>query len=176
MLISFANDSFPEEYVPTVFENYQNELTVGSQVVKYSLWDTAGQEGFTRIRTLSYPNTDVFLLCYAVDNPDSLLNIKDRWVKEVDQHCPGTPKILVATKIDLRGASSVPSTDGKKMAEEIGASAYLECSAKTREGLEDVFKAALDIVLEKRHKELGGDSATPVKSKEDSKKEGCIIS
>src|SRR3989338_7770394 len=156
MLISFANDSFPEEYVPTVFENYQNELTVGSQMVKYSLWDTAGQEGFTRIRTLSYPNTDVFLLCFSVDSPPSLANIKDRWVKEIDQHCSNTPKILVATKIDLRNDSCVQPAEGKKMADEIGAGAYLECSARTREGLEGVFKAALDIVLAKRSKDIGG--------------------
>mmetsp|Transcript_5488 Transcript_5488/g.8381 ORF Transcript_5488/g.8381 Transcript_5488/m.8381 type:complete len:201 (+) Transcript_5488:160-762(+) len=177
MLISFVDGTFPEEYVPTVFENYENELDVGGQSVKYSLWDTAGQEGFTRIRTLSYPNTDVFLLCYAVDNKPSLTNIKDRWWKEIKQHCPDTPLLLVGTKTDLRGDDSVSIDDGKAMAEEIGAVAYLECSAKTRQGLEDVFKAALDTVVEKRMKAVPAETTQKPHSGSSGGdgKEKCVI-
>lgn len=41
--------------------------------------DTAGQEDYDRLRPLSYPQTDVFLLCYSVASPASLANIKPKW-------------------------------------------------------------------------------------------------
>lgn len=52
--------------------------------VQLSLWDTAGQEDYDRLRPLSYPETDVFLLCFAIDCPDSLENINDKWLPEVN--------------------------------------------------------------------------------------------
>jgi GTPase SAR1 family protein len=43
----------------------------------------AGQEGYARIRTLSYPKTDIFLLCFSVVNPYSYENVKETWLPEV---------------------------------------------------------------------------------------------
>lgn len=104
----------------------------------------AGQEEYARLRALSYPETDVFLLCFSVVSPASFDNIKTKWYPEISHHCPGAKCILVGTKIDLREdkatmeslkGEKAPTYDmGKKMAEEIGAEAYFECSALTQEG------------------------------------------
>lgn len=83
MLISYTEGKFPKEYVPTVFDNYEATIIVEGKEVKFSLWDTAGQEGYARIRTLSYPKTDIFLLCFSVVNHPSFVNVKDRWYVEV---------------------------------------------------------------------------------------------
>jgi GTPase SAR1 family protein len=83
MLISYTEGKFPKEYVPTVFDNYEATIIVEGKEVKFSLWDTAGQEGYARIRTLSYPKTDIFILCFSVVNHPSFINVKDRWYVEV---------------------------------------------------------------------------------------------
>ncbi|CAL1534560.1 unnamed protein product [Lymnaea stagnalis] len=154
LLIVFSKDQFPEVYVPTVFENYVADIVVDGKTVELALWDTAGQEDYDRLRPLSYPDTHVILMCYSVDNPDSLENIGEKWTPEVRHFCPNVPVILVGNKKDLRNdpstieelarlkQSPVKAEEGKAMAERIGAAAYVECSARTKEGIREVFETA----------------------------------
>jgi Ras family protein A len=58
--------------VPTVFENYVADVSIVGHRVELGLWDTAGQEDYKRLRPLSYPDAHVFLICFAIDSPDSL--------------------------------------------------------------------------------------------------------
>jgi Ras family protein A len=65
-------------YVPTVFENYHANLEIDGVALELALWDTAGQEDYDRLRPLSYPETDVILICFSIDNPDSLNNVREK--------------------------------------------------------------------------------------------------
>ncbi|KAK8405383.1 hypothetical protein O3P69_001726 [Scylla paramamosain] len=168
LLIVFSKDQFPEVYVPTVFENYVADIEVDGKQVELALWDTAGQEDYDRLRPLSYPDTDVILMCFSIDSPDSLENIPEKWTPEVKHFCPNVPIILVGNKKDLRNDATtikelqkmkqepVRPEEGRNMAEKINAFAYLECSAKTKEGVREVFetatKAALSVRVKKNKK------------------------
>jgi GTPase SAR1 family protein len=46
--------------------------------VELALWDTAGQEEYDRLRPLSYPETDLIFVCFAIDCPNSLDNVLDK--------------------------------------------------------------------------------------------------
>ncbi|XP_054168853.1 ras-related protein ced-10-like [Oppia nitens] len=103
LLISYTSGKFPTgEYIPTVFENYAESLVCDGVTVNLTLWDTAGQEDYERLRPLSYPGADIFLLCFCVDNIHSYQNMLSKWQPEIKHHCPKTPYILVGTKTDLR--------------------------------------------------------------------------
>ncbi|KAK4809319.1 hypothetical protein QYF61_023312 [Mycteria americana] len=282
LLIVFSKDQFPEVYVPTVFENYIADIEVdGKQAVcellsrvplpyqvELALWDTAGQEDYDRLRPLSYPDTDVILMCFSIDSPDSLgraqgvrgglglpqdwvlllnppgsgkplchpsggchslpsiswlclcsrkmlgpcclgggggrgrccgatsplpvgkaryrfprlrggwrgsspsaqggphvlvaENIPEKWTPEVKHFCPNVPIILVGNKKDLRNdehtrrelakmkQEPVKPEEGRDMANRINAFGYLECSAKTKEGVREVFEMATRAGLQVR--------------------------
>ncbi|ORY87032.1 signal transducer [Protomyces lactucae-debilis] len=158
LLTVYTTREFPTAYVPTVFETYVQELQVGNRHVSLSLWDTAGQEEYDRLRPLSYPETNIILVCFAIDCPPSLENIVDKWYPEVRHFCPRTPLLLVGLKSDLRqnrnaqellraqGLSPVTFQQASAVAERMGAQ-YMECSSKENQGVAEVFELAVDMAL-----------------------------
>ncbi|KAJ3050621.1 Rho GTPase [Rhizophlyctis rosea] len=160
LLISYTTNKFPSEYVPTVFDNYAVTVMIGNEPYTLGLFDTAGQEDYDRLRPLSYPQTDVFLVCFSVVSPASFENVKEKWFPEVRHHCPGVPCLIVGTQNDLRDDATaieklaknrqkpVTSESGERLAKELGAVKYLECSALTQKGLKNVFDEAIIAALE----------------------------
>ena len=128
---------------------------VDGDPVQINLWDTAGQEDYDRLRPLSYPQTDVFLLCFSLISPASFENVKAKWYPEIRHHCPDTPIILVGTKLDLRedkatlqqlrdkNLAPVTYPQGLKLMKDVEALKYVECSALTQKGLKRVFDESI---------------------------------
>jgi len=154
LLISYTTNTFPEEYIPTVFDNYTAEVMVDKKPIQLGLWDTAGQEDYDRLRPLSYPNTDVFLICFSVDSPTSLDNVKNKWYQEIYKYAPNTPFILVGTKLDIRESNElfVTKAQGEELRKELGAFQYVECSARTQVNMKQVFDEAIRCVLIEKSK------------------------
>lgn len=163
-----------------VCDNSEASVVVDGEPIGLHLWDTAAQEDYDRLRPLSYPSTDVFLVCFSVGSPASLGNVSSKvrrprnaapdsehppssrlplqWCPEISHYCPNTPFILVGTKDDLRedpdcldeGQVTVQPAEGQRLADELGAARYVECSAKTQQGLETVFDDAATVALDHR--------------------------
>jgi len=154
LLMSYTENRFPVEYVPTIFDNFTTGVEVDGKLINLALWDTAGQEEYARLRTLSYPETDVFIICYSVVAPDSYHNVQQKWAPEVQHHCPSAAKLLVGTKIDLRDNHTtlqklaenrqkpLNEEDGQKLAQRLNA-VYRECSAMMSKGVQQVFEEAV---------------------------------
>ena len=160
LLISYTTNQFPADYVPTVFDNYAVTVMIGDEPYTLGLFDTAGQEDYDRLRPLSYPSTDVFLVCFSVISPPSFENVKEKWFPEVHHHCTGVPCLVVGTQIDLRDDKviieklqrqrlrPITSEQGSRLARELKAVKYVECSALTQRGLKNVFDEAIVAALE----------------------------
>lgn len=161
LLNVFTRGYFPTVYEPTVFENYVHDIFIDNVHVELSLWDTAGQEEFDRLRSLSYDDTHAIMLCFSVDSPDSLENVETKWVGEIAENCPGVKLVLVALKCDLREQTDADDEEGQqgekpalinydqglKVAEKIRALRYLECSAMKNRGVNEAFTEAARVAL-----------------------------
>ncbi|KAK0632202.1 GTP-binding protein RHO3 [Immersiella caudata] len=165
LLNVFTRGYFPTVYEPTVFENYVHDIFVDNVHIELSLWDTAGQEEFDRLRSLSYDDTDLIMLCYSVDSKDSLENVESKWVGEIADNCPGVKLVLVALKCDLREATDeeedganedgaprekkpmINYDQGLEVARRIHAMRYLECSAMRNRGVNEAFTEAARVAL-----------------------------
>ncbi|KAH8824505.1 small GTPase-binding protein [Flagelloscypha sp. PMI_526] len=162
LLIRFTMDKFPgsEDYIPTVFDNYAMDVHADQQTVQLGLWDTAGQESYDRLRPLSYAGSHVILIAFSISCPESLENVQARWVDEVHHYAPGVPFILVGCKEDLREDEEtlerlawrrqrpITFNEGLDVALKMGAGQYFECSAKTGEGVAEIFEVAARAAIE----------------------------
>eukprot|EP00211_Chloroparvula_japonica_P016738 CAMPEP_0119124192 /NCGR_PEP_ID=MMETSP1310-20130426/3875_1 /TAXON_ID=464262 /ORGANISM="Genus nov. species nov., Strain RCC2339" /LENGTH=276 /DNA_ID=CAMNT_0007114107 /DNA_START=219 /DNA_END=1049 /DNA_ORIENTATION=+ len=200
LLITFATGEFPVEYVPTVFENYSARMKINDKSVFLHLWDTAGQEDYDRLRPLSYPDSDIVLLCFSTTSKNSYDSVLEKWNPEIKHYLPNTPVILVGTKVDLRDSKQedpnaekteyVTKEEGEQLAEEIKAVQYMEVSAKAAtEGgsnqLQTIFLEAVRTVMaselesddedddEPAGSSSGGGSKPPAKKQ--AARRGCTL-
>jgi len=155
LLFVYNNGSFPEEYVPTVFQNASKDATYKGKPVTLRLYDTAGQEEYDRLRPLSYPNTNIVLLCFSVTSRSTFESISSKWAPEVRHYLPRVPTILVGLKTDIRDENGsepkgpeydpVSKEEGEDLAKKIGARLYMESSAKKEIGVSEIFEEAMKI-------------------------------
>ncbi|XP_036407851.1 rho-related GTP-binding protein RhoH-like [Megalops cyprinoides] len=148
LLVRFTSETFPDCYKPTVYDSLGVEVFMDGVQIGLGLWDTAGSSTFRQIRPMSYQQADVVLLCYSVANTNSFESVRQRWIGEVREHLPHVPVLVVATQTDLREsgphrANCLPSSEGKRLAHDIHAKGYLECSALSNRGVQQVFECAV---------------------------------
>ena len=153
MIICYTKDEFPKEYTPTVFDAHKGHMDFKGKQVALHVWDTAGQEDLARLRPLAYPNANCFLVCFSLVDRESLKSAYGQWRNELITLGPSNcPKILVGLKADLREeymkdetkrAKCVTTEEGQKAKEDYTFQFYMECSAKTRYKLTEVFFKAV---------------------------------
>jgi len=183
LLYVYNNGKFPEEYVPTVFENASKNATYKGKAVTLRLYDTAGQEEYDRLRPLSYPGTNIVLLCFSVASRSTFDSISAKWAPEVRHYLPRVPTILVGLKTDIRDGDGdkpvdfepVKKEEGAELAKKIGASVYMESSAKKEIGVSDIFERAMAICWPEKSSSSESGGAAGGSSGKGKKKGGCTL-
>ncbi|CAE6462370.1 unnamed protein product [Rhizoctonia solani] len=192
LLNVFTRGFFTQVYEPTVFENYVQDVKVDDQMVELSLWDTAGQEDFDRLRSLSYADTHLVMLCFSVDNPISLENVESKWIEEILEvgtialslyfalntlfavalprsedsltlKCDLRDDHVVRDRLSRFGSRPVIYEEGLAVARRIRASRYLECSSKYNRGVTEVFNESARV------------SISRPKAQAPSSRSGCVV-
>ena len=141
------------------FPKYYLSVEVDGKPVKLVISNIPAGDGFDKMRQHFYRDADAFLVCFSIASLASFSNISDKWIPEIQDHCPKTPLILAGTECNLRcdektisdlkktGIAPITYKAGSQLAKEINASMYLECSAITDEGVNELFEELIRIAL-----------------------------
>lgn len=76
LLITYTTGKFPEEYVP-IFDNYAVTVMISGEPYTLGLFDLSKMDDWDRLRPLSYPQTDVFIICFSIVSPASFENARE---------------------------------------------------------------------------------------------------
>eukprot|EP00026_Physarum_polycephalum_P000182 Phypoly_transcript_00182.p1 GENE.Phypoly_transcript_00182~~Phypoly_transcript_00182.p1 ORF type:complete len:2033 (+),score=208.26 Phypoly_transcript_00182:30-6101(+) len=167
LLVTYSANAFPQDYVPTVFDNYKIQRFVNGHPVVVDFLNTAGQAEYDRLRPLSYANANLFMLVFSVVHDTSFESITTKWYSEVQQTCPEVPVLLVGlntynrnrisitTRQRSQGRKTISTEMGESLKERIDAVAYRECDASRGFGIKEMFETVLRVawmnIVEQKH-------------------------
>lgn len=163
----YAVDKFQENYKMTIGVDFTiKREKVNDKEIKIQVWDTGGQEKFSKIRPLYYRGALGGLVVFDVTTKESFENL-DGWFEEIQTNCTQIPIILVGNKIDLKNRKTTKEEGRKyaaKKSKEMGYKIpYLETSAKTGETIKKVFRKLVESMVR--------DAEESMRRKEEAKKE-----
>ncbi|CAB4063994.1 RND3 [Lepeophtheirus salmonis] len=159
---SLLREPFERNIVQPVLTNVSSRKKSTSMKLCFSIWDTSGFPSYDAIRSLSYQEADVFLLCYKISDPASLYNVKNKWSAEVRRHRPDVPIILCGCHSELRhdsvtmaqlsktGRSPVTIEQALAICCEIQAVNYIETSAKENSN-DEAFEVCAIAAIKRIH-------------------------
>ncbi|XP_055389287.1 ras-related protein Rab-18-B [Condylostylus longicornis] len=147
LMLRFTENDFDEDQTLTIGVDFKTKiLNIDGSNVKLAIWDTAGQERFRTLTPSYYRDAQGAILVYDVTKRSTLQKL-DAWLNELEIYGtrPNMAKMVVGNKIDL--PREVSREDGFKFAKRHRI-LFLETSAKTSEGVKDVFEEVVRKIIE----------------------------
>lgn len=162
IVLKYANNKFTDDYQATIGVEFgAKNIEINKKTIRIQIWDTAGQENFRSIIRAYYKNCCCAIVTYDITSRKSFESIQN-WMEEVKCEAPSTVQIiLVGNKCDLEDQRAVTRDEGQELAQKEGI-IFMETSAKTGDGIEEIFrKAAEDICdkIEKNYYDLNSENS-----------------
>jgi len=142
LVLRFVKDQFDDYRESTIGAAFLTQsVTLGDgATIRFEIWDTAGQERYKSLAPMYYRNAHCAVVVYDITQSASLEKARS-WIRELQRQAD--PSIVIAlcgNKTDLAARRQVTQEEAQKYAEEEGLM-WMEASAKTGEGVQDIFMA-----------------------------------
>jgi Ras-related protein Rab-5C len=151
-LLARATDGeFTPDRPATVGASYTTKrVKLDQAIAQLQVWDTAGQERFRTLAPMFYRGAMVCILVFSVTEPQSLTDVR-KWAEEVTTQLEDVPAfVIVGNKVDLEDERLVTPAVAQAVADDLNAE-YCEASAKTGQGISDIFRAVAQKAFDKRN-------------------------
>jgi len=147
LLRRYADGTFRETYIPTHGVDFATKnVKVGKQIIRLVIFDTWSQGLLDRLRPYYYQGATGAIVCYDITSRRSFKALES-WMNEIDHHLGKIPRILVGMYVELTDPREVPIALAEAYAQEKEVP-YIEVSAKTGEGIEEMFLVLTHKMLE----------------------------
>ncbi|MFX1485998.1 MAG: Rab family GTPase [Promethearchaeota archaeon] len=148
LIVRYTEKRFTGDYKPTIGIDFAGKFVpFGKLNLNLIIWDIGGQEKYKILRRHYLEGARGAILVYDITNKRSFDNL-DKWLGDVDKYCGRVPIILVGNKSDLNDARKVSSNEGSVFAEKAKLE-FLETSAKSGNGVENLFNIMAEDIVEK---------------------------
>lgn len=148
-LVSYTKNEFRAQYKPTEFDNYHTKLMVEKQEIELNFVDCSGKE-VDNLRSISFDHTDIFILMFAINQRDSFINCKGKWMNEMSK-CQNESLcfLLIGTKCDIKDDTNcVSQNEIDQFVQDCSLCiAYMETSALTQVGVKESVEKAVRYIL-----------------------------
>ena len=173
LLYTISKGIFPTKHLPTVINNVNFGWKFDEYQATISFWDTPGNDQQQEVRSVAYQNADVVLIAFSLSKLKDLSHVRDKWCREVQKYCPQASIILIGTNLDKREDLSydhnivnkygndyhmnkeddmISYSKGLSIAKEIGATSYIESSAKQEVGFNEIKNQIFRSVLKRNRR------------------------
>ncbi|MHA2006010.1 MAG: Rab family GTPase [Promethearchaeota archaeon] len=151
LLNRFCEGQFLEDYKPTLGANIIRKdvnLEEANTKIRLIMWDLAGQEKYSVIRSMYFQGCEGALLVYDITRYNTFDAIQSKWLRDFKKYLRKEGVyVLIGNKSDLIEERVVPTEKGKILAEKINASHFIETSAKLGENIEEAFLLLVKQIL-----------------------------
>ncbi|BGP27600.1 small GTPase [Rhodotorula toruloides] len=141
IVLQFVKKQFDEWRESTIGAAFltQTVPVKSGNFVKFEIWDTAGQERYKSLAPMYYRSAHAAIVAYDITSSASLLKARS-WIAELQRQAdPGIVVCLAGNKLDLSSQRQVTTAEAEQFAREEGL-LFFEVSAKTAEGIEEMFQ------------------------------------
>eukprot|EP01006_Ploeotia_vitrea_P024049 TRINITY_DN56764_c0_g1_i1.p1 TRINITY_DN56764_c0_g1~~TRINITY_DN56764_c0_g1_i1.p1 ORF type:complete len:256 (+),score=11.26 TRINITY_DN56764_c0_g1_i1:84-770(+) len=155
----FTKNTFHDYLDTTIGSSYMSkEVEIDGQRIKFSVWDTAGQEQYHSLVPMYFRQAAAVLLVFDITKKHSFEEAQE-WVHEIKKSAPEDVIIALAgNKCDLEEEREVQQDEADDFSNELGAF-YMETSAKTGQGIFELFESLGRKFLAKQQ-EVADDTPT----------------
>ena len=136
----------------------EKKMIINEKTFKFALWDTAGQEKFNSVTPVYYRDAKGVILVYDITNARSFERVQ-KWIEEVRSYNKECEIVICGNKVDIKETyeDGVDKDKAKAYVESKGIE-HFYTSAKTGEGLEEVFEYVAKKVVENYERDSKGKS------------------
>ena len=136
----------------------EKKMIINEKTFKFALWDTAGQEKFNSVTPVYYRDAKGVILVYDITNARSFERVQ-KWIEEVRSYNKECEIVICGNKVDIKETyeDGVDKNKAKAYVESKGIE-HFYTSAKTGEGLEEVFEYVAKKVVDNYERDSKGKS------------------
>ncbi len=146
----FLTNLFKSDTTMTIGVDFEvKSLEIDEKKVKLQIWDFGGEERFRFLLPTYVRGANGGLFMYDITNYSSLAHIDD-WLMVIKKKIETLfPIIVIGGKADLGDDREVSSEEGINLAKSRDMEAFIECSSKTGENVEESFEALTRLMFKK---------------------------